>query len=287
MAQTPLSDYLRVQLAADSELRRVLELAARRSSSTVKGLDLGEGTNFGDRVRIAQFQQVTADIAKIQNELWQQGVGPIITRNYPKAQNAADRSFSAIEKDLLKSTGDKRAAQQLINQARRTVSQGLSLDRVRRVRDLSPSVYKNADLASGRVQRTIRAGIIRGLSAEELAKEVSRYISPRVKGGVAYAALRLARTELNNAFHESQKLKAQDAPWVKGLKWNRSGSHPKRDACDDLAEANDYGLGKGIYPADRVPDKPHPQCLCYTTYETVSESEMLSLLPNNAGRLIA
>ena len=282
-SRQPLNDYLRMQLATDSELRRVLELAARRSAAATRELELKKGSGFGDRVRAAQFRAVVADLAKIQTETWVEGVGPVIRRSYPKAQKAADRAFRSIEAEL----GDSRAAQQLISQARKTVATGLELDRTRRARQLSPRVYRNRDLATGRVQRTIRAGIIRGLSAEELAKEVSKFISPRTPGGVSYAAMRLARTELNNAFHSASIQKAQSTPWVKGCKWNKSGSHPRRDICDELADANRDGLGKGIYRVDDVPDKPHPNCFCYITYETVSETEMLSILAGKQGRRVA
>lgn len=285
----PLTDYLRVQMSTDSELRRVLELAARQSSAKVRALDVGEGTGFADRVRVAQYQQVVADVGRIQSEMWVDGVGPIIQRNYSKAQAAATRSFGVVERELIRKGGDRVAAESIVKGAQQTVRNGLELDRVRRSRHLSPTVYKNAALQSGAVERTIRAGIIQGLSAKELAANVSKYISPRTPGGAAYAALRLARTELNNAFHEAQILQAQSASWVKAVKWNLSGSHPtgKPDDCDKFARQNDFRLGAGHYPVDQVPDKPHPQCLCYTTVETISESEMLDFVLNRANRRIA
>lgn len=276
----PLTDYLRVQMSTESELRRVLELAARQSGKKIRELDIGDGTGFADRVRVAQFQQVVADIGKIQANTWVDGVGPIIQRNYRKAQAAANKSFGIVERELIRKGGDRAAAQALIKGAQETVRAGLELDRVRKARRLSPTVYRNAALQSGTIERTIRAGIIQGLSAKELAANVSKYISPRTPGGVAYAAMRLARTELNNAFHEAQILQAQSAKWVKSVIWNLSGSHPsgKPDDCDKYATQNLYGVGPGHYPVDKVPDKPHPQCLCYTTVETISETDMLSLL---------
>lgn len=282
----PLNEYLRVQLATDRELNRVLELAARQSSSRVRQLRLREGESIGARVRIAQLQQVLAELARIQSDTWQTGIGPIIQRNYVKAQQAAQRSFSVIEELLILVLGE-RQGESLLDSFRQAARNGLELDRVRRVRELSPRVYRNSALASGAVERNIRAGIIQGLSARELADNVKKYISPRTPGGVSYAAMRLARTELNNAFHEAQKIHAESAPWVNAVVWNRSKSHRTADRCDVLATQDIYDLGPGCYPADRVPDKPHPQCLCFTTFRTVSESEMLDMLPSLIGRQIA
>lgn len=286
--QQPLNEYLRVQLGADRELNRVLELAARQSSSRIRALELRAGDSIGARVRIAQLSQVLAELAGIQRDTWTTGIGPIIQRSYPKAQDAAERSFSVIE-EILHAVLGERAAEALLVSFKQTARAGLELDRVRRARELSPRVYRNADLASGAVERQIRSGIIQGLSARELAGNVKKYISPTTPGGVSYAAMRLARTELNNAFHEAQRIQGE-APWVGAVVWNLSGSHPakrgraKPDACDRLATQDIYDLGPGRYPADRLPNKPHPQCLCFTTYETVSESEMLDMLPSLVGR---
>lgn len=88
--------------------------------------------------------------------------------------------------------------------------------------------------------------------------------------------MRLSRTEINNAFHEQQK-RAGDKPWVEGVKWNLSGSHPRPDTCNDYANQSN-GLGRGVFKTGDVPDKPHPQCLCYLTYETLSPEAFLDAL---------
>jgi hypothetical protein len=271
-------NYLTVQLETDRELNRVLELAARQSSARVRKL---RGTSgIGAQVRAAQLQSVLAEIAKIQADTWVSGIGPIIQRSYPKAQAAATRAFKAVENVFIAAVGKRRAAP-LIESTRIATTQGLELDRLRRARDLSPRVYKNAALASGAVERTIRAGLIQNLSAKELAENVEKYISPKTPGGVSYAAMRLARTEINNAFHEAQKIEGE-APWVRGVKWNLSNSHPtsRPDKCDAYARLNSHGMGRGIFPVGNVPDKPHPHCLCYLTYETMSEKNMVDVLAN-------
>lgn len=279
-APQPLNEYLREQLRVDRELNRVLELAARQSSARIRTLQLREGDSIGARVRVAQLTMVLAELVGIQRDTWLTGIGPIIQRSYPRAQAAATRAMRTLEEVVERALGE-RAAEQLLAGFAQAARMGLELDRVRRAQALSPRVYKNAALASGAVERQVRAGIIQGLSTRELADSVKKYISPRTPGGVSYAAQRLARTELNNAFHEAQKIQGE-SPAVRAVVWNLSGSHPRNLQCKCVryAKVDAHDLGKGRYPADRVPDKPHPHCLCYMTYDTISESEFLDLLPS-------
>lgn len=73
----------------------------------------------------------------------------------------------------------------------------------------------------------------------------------------------ISRTELANAFHLSQITATEDDEEIIGYQWRLSASHPRHDICDVYATV-DYGLGKGVFPKDKVPRrKPHPHCLCY------------------------
>ena len=277
-----LNSFLGEQVRVDAELAQVLNLAARQSAAQIRRLNLKKGTSVGARVRIAQFNQVLSEVLGIQSDLWTNGVQGTILRNLHRAERAAETSLNDVGLILENAVGERRAAA-LLEGFKQAARAGMALDRTRRARALSPRVWKNASLAQGRVERLIRAGIIQGLSARELAANVKSHISPSTPGGVGYAAMRLARTELNNAFHEAQKQTAA-APWVRGVRWNLSSTHRGRvkgvDKCDLMATQNIHELGPGRYPADQIPDKPHPQCLCYVTYESVSQGEMLDMLPN-------
>lgn len=56
-------------------------------------------------------------------------------------------------------------------------------------------------------------------------------------------------------------------------KWSLSSRHPVDDICDMYAEADLYGLGKGVFPKDAAPENPaHPHCLCH--YVPVYRSEL-------------
>ena len=50
---------------------------------------------------------------------------------------------------------------------------------------------------------------------------------------------------------------------VVALKWQLNSRHPVCDICDVYANADFYGLGRGIYPKDKFPTLPaHPHCMC-------------------------
>ena len=87
--------------------------------------------------------------------------------------------------------------------------------------------------------------------------------------------MRLARSELNNAFH-SRQIAAAQKPWVLGVKWNLSKSHPRKDECDRYATENAHQLGRGVFPKSDVPSKPHPHCLCFMTYEMQDEDDFVA-----------
>jgi hypothetical protein len=142
---------------------------------------------------------------------------------------------------------------------------------------LSAQVYKTQSLGSGLVDRAVNRGIALGSSAKDIAKSVRGMIHPGTPGGVSYAAMRLGRTELNNAFHRTQVSQAQRKPWINGMQWNISGSHEQIDECDDYAEEGHYPNGEpGVFRPEDVPMKPHPQCLCFVTSVTVSRDEFLN-----------
>ena len=55
---------------------------------------------------------------------------------------------------------------------------------------------------------------------------------------------------------------------VVAVRLRMSTRHPTFDICDFFANADMYGLGKGVYPKDKAPPIPlHPHCMC--RYEAV------------------
>lgn len=129
-----------------------------------------------------------------------------------------------------------------------------------------------------------------GISAVEFSHAVENYlevsgpkwttkIQPAVtsRGSIKYNALRLARTEPNQAYQRAHDLAAQNSAIVKGLKWNLSNSHPKKDICDQYATQDLYGLGPGVYPPGKLPID-HPNGLCFLTDILYEGAELIARL---------
>lgn len=89
-----------------------------------------------------------------------------------------------------------------------------------------------------------------------------------------YAAERIARTEGARAYYDAfmAQYEADDA--VAAFQWKKSSRHPVFDICDLYADADLYGLGKGVFPKDKAPGLPaHPHCLCHYSLIYASELE--------------
>jgi hypothetical protein len=122
---------------------------------------------------------------------------------------------------------------------------------------LSARVYRTQFLANNWVKNQVTKSILLGDSASDIANKVKESIDPSTSGGVSYAAMRLGRTELNNAFHATAITMSQDRPWITGMEWFTSRTHD-----DDPTEVCTQLKGQ-IFDTDKVPEKPHPQCRCY------------------------
>lgn len=144
--------------------------------------------------------------------------------------------------------------------------------------DLAQRIYNNDVWLGSRIDQRINAILAQGNSAREFAAEAVDWFNPSTPGGVRYAAMRLARSEINNAFHAVSVQQVQDRPWVHSMQWNLSGSHPKADVCDEYAHEDHARLGAGVFPKEDVPRKPHPHCYCYVTPVQVDSDEFLDNL---------
>ncbi len=106
------------------------------------------------------------------------------------------------------------------------------------------SSLTKADIAGGN-----RTGLITGSACEGQ--------------GVAYNALRLARTEIQASHHIAHDMLAAKMPWITEEQINLSPAHAKRDVCDDVVEGGREG--KGIYKKGEIKLPNHPNCMCYKT----------------------
>lgn len=93
-------------------------------------------------------------------------------------------------------------------------------------------------------------------------------------------ARRIARTEMARAYNDGFIAKwANDEDCV-AFKWKMSTAHPFCDICDMYAEADLYGMGKGIFPKDKVPTLPvHPNCMCHLVPVIAGSKKLKSETP--------
>lgn len=166
---------------------------------------------------------------------------------------------------------------------------------------LSDRVWKLNQLMNENLKHMIEDAVNNGKSAVNFAKAVEQYlenpgpawttgIKPSVtgRGSVKYNALRLARTETNQAYHRAQQLSDKESIIVKGTKWNLSASHPHYtspslrykgypEICDYRAKHDHHGLGPGVYPPGETPFD-HPNGLCYLTSVLYEGEELINIL---------
>lgn len=103
-------------------------------------------------------------------------------------------------------------------------------------------------------------------SGTEEQLEKACYVAVQEKS--RYVAQRIIRTELSRAYSDGFVAKIMQDDDVVAVRLRLSTRHPVFDICNLFAEADMYGLGKGVYPKDKMPPVPlHPHCMC--RYEEV------------------
>lgn len=268
----PLLAYLKVQEQFESGLLTTLGRAANDIDKELKRLAGKQG--IGAAVRRDQLRLVLKTLLTRQAELWRI-IGSDVQAGRKDAAASAVKTNFVYEDVLLRSGLSKAVRTALLRSAQATAAQSLNNLIPKLIGlsnyDLSKQVYKSRDLSNGLIDRQIKSIIARGGSWKDIADAVRGSINPKTPGGVSYAAKRLGRTELNNAFHGAAVLEARNSPYIIGMEWHLSGSHPRPDQCNDYADG-------GTYKPEDVPAKPHPQCLCYVTPVTPSRDEFLGKL---------
>lgn len=259
-------EHLNLQMRNDKEVRGVLRDTQKFVQREIRTIP---GNSVSAQVRRAQYQQVDDAIVRHTTNGWKD-IGDVLDGNIARSAQIAGDGAAALVDVLGASLPDELLAGM---QAAADSSGERVAARIANRIDLSPRIYDNARLTAGHVDRIINQSIASNSSAKELARAVATYISPDAPGGMSYCAMRLGRTELNNAFHATNKALYENQPWVDGAKWLLSGSHPKPDECNEYAEGNHANMGQGVYRSTEVPGKPHPQCLCYTVPITPSRKD--------------
>lgn len=263
--------------AAADELRlgdratiKLLQESYRHVNEILKTLPDTPDAAFGNLIYRAQLERTRKALLDEQSKLFDRLGDTVGARRVRSASRAAKLS-AASNAAYLRLVGEGPLGQKLYDSAtitaQRTVDTILARTQLSKV-PLAERIYKTAAWMDGRLDRLITQTMATGLNAKRFAKVARDWFSPSTPGGTRYAAMRLARSEINNAFHATTLDYASSKPWVGEMEWHLSHSHPKLDECNPIAAASPY-------PVAEVPRKPHPQCMCYITEKAVDEDEWI------------
>jgi SPP1 gp7 family putative phage head morphogenesis protein len=248
--------YRRVQRATDAEVLRILTDAYLATSRDLQGLNRNLKTA---EVRRAKMVQIKAEVLRRQAEIFRK-IGNVVEARRAQAAARALESAAKYDQALFDAIGRSDTGRAVARGLQEANLQNIdvAIARIEGSRtSLSQRVYRTEAYSSGLLERRINSALARGLSAQEFAREVRDLVNPKTPGGVRYAALRLARTEIANAYHALSIQAAMQKPWIEKMEWHLSNRHGRTDVCNQLA-------GRTFAVAE-VPKKPHPQCLCYVT----------------------
>lgn len=256
-----LGKYLAVEDKHISAIRGILFQASQDAFAQISALEGKDGIGAQTRIsQISSFMRIVRDI----DESIFKDIGPVIRNGQQDAAEAAVDSLGEHEVSLTRRLfGSVGATEDWLDSQRKSAALGVN-NAIRQYlgasEPLSRRVYKSRSLSNGYVERAIRSQLAVGGSARDIAQRVRSHINPATPGGVSYAAMRLGRTELNNAFHATSIALMDDRPWIDEAVWNLSKRHDEKTGC----KCEEYARLK-YFPIDRIPRKPHPQCRCFTT----------------------
>lgn len=273
-----ISAYARVQRITDREILRLLRESYRDVSRMLN--EMARRPGVGAAVRREQLQTVKRNLLREQAAVYRR-MGDIVGARRLEAMARAVALETRVAGVLLQAAGRADLIEPLRAGLMRGMEQTLEIAVTRMTQSqfpLSERIYRTRLWLDGRLDRMINSALARGLTVREFAREALDWFNPNTPGGVRYASLRLARSEINNAFHAVAVNQVAEAPWVNAMQWHLSRSHPKADDCDRLAREDQFKLGPGRFRPRDVPRKPHPQCFCYITPVVVDEDEFLDHL---------
>lgn len=247
----------------DRQVLQLLRDAKKNVDAILK--DLPEGS-----VKRAQLEHTRSRLLAQQSTLFER-LGDTVAARRASAASRAARLSAASDAVLLGLVGKSPEAQYLYESALQVGQRAIdaAMQRMKlSALPLSRRIYNTSVWMNGRLGKLINETLASGLDAKAFAKRARDWFNPNTPGGVRYAAMRLARTEINNAFHSISAEKYATTPWCTGVDWNLSKSHPKPDICNKVAADSPF-------PKAEVPARPHPQCMCYITASYEDEDDFV------------
>jgi len=201
-------------------------------------------------------------------------------RLYQSINNMSETVRMEVKRSLSKVQGWQSAAKELVQSTSITGDvnkQLLKLSSVTRA-DVGSANYTQIQKAlrtakryvsglseGGAPTKPLKAAYSRLLSAVERGEKVAidKALNNAVKQKSLYNAQRLVRTETAKAYGDTffdTILQDEDAIGYRSV---LSPRHPVPDICNFYAEADLFGMGKGVFPLTDAPPYPyHPNCLC-------------------------
>ena len=255
-----LNKFLNLSAAQDARVKMILLQGAEDARNKLIALE--PKRDFSTQVRAAQIRLSMHEIRIVTAQIFGDMI-PIIKDGHKNAASIASEGISEVDREYLEQFfRTKRAVEDFIESQKRSATAGVAhaISRITKSeRPLSARVYRSRSLANQWVQRLVTSAILRGDSAKDIAKAVEGHILPSTPGGTSYAAMRLGRTELSNAFHATAITQAEDRPWIDSMEWNLSATHVQQDCQCEVYRRMRY------FPIGNVPPKPHPNCRCFVT----------------------
>jgi hypothetical protein len=163
--------------------------------------------------------------------------------------------------------------------------------------NLSDRVWKISTDTKAQLEQVLSSGILEGKASQAMTTDLRKFLKEpnklfrRVrdeKGNLKLSkpamdyhpgrgvnrssyknALRLARNEVNIAYHTADNVRRQGLPFVLGFKVNLSNAHKVYDICDEMT---------GEYPKEFLFTGWHTNCLCYTTSVKLTKAEFIEHL---------
>jgi hypothetical protein len=140
-----------------------------------------------------------------------------------------------------------------LSRIRATLAAGMDgrTSAVRLSRQLEQALGANQDMPRWAYSR------LNKMTAAERANDLTGLLTDPAQRsqGMAYNALRMARTELQYANHAVTTEIAAHSPWITGRYVRLSPAHPQSDICDEWAAGGPYDKNLNVLLL-------HPNCLC-------------------------
>lgn len=255
----------------DRDIAQVLSKALDDIDREVSRLIAKEG--IGARVREAQLRESRKIISRKIDEIYKSNFA-LIQGYRERVAGVASLIGSKRDKSVLDMLDLSEKQQEELSDAAAVMAMrniDAVVKRQTQTKKLIKTLDKSKKYAQGMVDRRINSGLAKGDGALEIARDIRPMFDPKTPGGVTYAAKRVGRTEIVNAFHAQAKEDFIGKPWIESVSWNLSKSHPSGSGC-----RCEYYAMKKTFPPEQVPDKPHPQCLCFITPNVKSVDEVLA-----------